>query len=124
MKIRGVAGVIGVVLLGSACAKKADLKSQASELAQSFAPALVTNEQQAAAAEIVNVALAAVRQNDYAGGVMALQSVEHLPNMTAEQLRVVQETIQTLTSDLVTRAANGDAKAQAELAAIERTRSQ
>jgi hypothetical protein len=70
----------------------------------------------------VNVAIAAVRQNDYAGGVVALQTIKRMPNMTTEQLRAVQDTIQTLNADLVTCAANRDLKAKASLDA--RTRSQ
>jgi hypothetical protein len=44
--------------------------------------------------------------------------------MTADQLMAVQQTLEAITADLVARAARGDAKAQADLAAIERSRSQ
>jgi len=44
--------------------------------------------------------------------------------MTSEQLISVQRAMDAVTAGLVTRAARGDAKAQADLAAIERSRSQ
>ena len=72
----------------------------------------------------VNVALAAVRANDYAGGVIALQEVQRIPGVTANQLMAIHGTMQAMTADLVARAAKGDPKAKADLAAIEKTRSQ
>jgi hypothetical protein len=112
------------ILTISGCVRKVDVNSSLSNLTNSFSSITSTDGPATEAAEYVSVALTAVRQNDYAGSVVALQAVRRMPNMSVDQLRSVQETIQALTSDLVTRAANGDAQAQAALAAIEKTRSQ
>ena len=128
-------GAVGLTVSG--CGKKAAVKSQVSELERVFqsssAAAPTGNEQSVAdqtgnpradAKAYVNVALAAVQSNDFAGGVIALQKAQRMPMMTAEQHRAVYETMQAMTADLVARAEKGDAKAKAQLAAIERTRSQ
>jgi hypothetical protein len=112
------------ILTISGCARNVDVNASLSNLTNSFSSMTSTDGPASEAAEYVNVSLAAVRQNDYAGSVVALQAVRRMPNMSADQLRTVQETIQSLTADLVRRAANGDAQAQAALAAIEKTRSQ
>jgi hypothetical protein len=125
MKRGRLVALVGLTLLAWAgCAKKADVKSRMSDLEQSFPSATAPNARQTEAAQYVSAALSAVRQNDYAAGVVALQSVKRAPDMTPDQLRVVQDTIQALTSDLVARADRGDPQAKAALSAIERTRSQ
>jgi hypothetical protein len=106
------------------CSKGTDPKSEFSELAQAFPSGAGSNAQPGGPAELVNAALSAIREGDYAAGVVALQSVKRLPEISPEQLHALQGAIQNLTDDLVTRAANGEAKAKAELEAIERTRSQ
>ena len=119
----------------SACSKKADVKSQVSELEKAFqaatptasVPAATPTENQnlpADANAFVHVALTAVRANDFAGGVIALQEVQRIPGVSANQLMAVHGTMQAMTADLVARAAKGDPKAKADLAAIEKTRSQ
>lgn len=100
----------------SSCSKKADVEAQVSELEKAF-PAAETNA-------YVNLALTAVRTNDYAGGVVVLQALKRMPGATAEQLMAAQKAIEAITADLVARAARGDAKAKADLEAIERARSQ
>jgi len=119
------------------CSKKADVKSQLSELERTFQDASVaapssgerplvdpTASAPADANAYVNLALAAVRTNDFAEGVIALQTAQRMPMLTAEQHRAVYQAMQAMTADLVARADKGDAKAKADLAAIERTRSQ
>jgi len=69
-------------------------------------------------------ALAAVRENDYAGGIIALQEVPRKPGVSAQQLMAVERAKQAMTANLVARAAAGDAQAKAARAAIEKTRSQ
>ena len=69
------------------------------------------------------MALHAVRTNGFAGGAIALQTAQRMPMLTAEQHRAVYQAMQAMTADLVARAEKGDAKAKADLAAIERTRS-
>jgi hypothetical protein len=128
----------GAILLTlNGCSKKADVKSQVSELEKTFrdtsAAAPPGGERSLAdqsgsppdeAKAYVNFALSAVRTNDFAGGVIALQTAQRMPMLTAAQHRAVYQAMQAMTADLVARAEKGDAKAKADLAAIERTRSQ
>lgn len=139
MKIpRWLPSLAGAVLLVlSGCSKSADVKSQISELEKSFQdPSLAAQAASESAAAgrspdrpsdaraYVNFALSAVHSNDFAGGVIALQAAQHAPGVTAAQLAAVENAKQAITADLVARADRGDAKAKAQLAAIERTRSQ
>jgi hypothetical protein len=99
-----------------ACSKKPDIKSEVARLEKTFS-ATDTNT-------LMGAALSAIHKDDYAGGIIALDNAKHVPGMSAEQLMSVQSTMQAITADLVARAARGDATAQAQLAAIERSRSQ
>lgn len=130
MSIRSCLMLVGL----SACSKGPDVRTQVVELEKAF-PAAATPAPAQAAGEaphppsadanaLVNAALSAVRTNDYASGVIALQAVQRMPGVTAVQLMTIERTMQAMTADLVSRAARGDAQAKAELAAIERTRSQ
>jgi hypothetical protein len=128
----------GAILLAlNGCSKKADVKSQLSELERTFPVASAaapsagerslvdqTGSVPADANAYVNLALSAVRTNDFAEGVIALQTAQRMPLLTAEQHRAVYQAMQAMTADLVARAGKGDAKAKADLAAIEKTRSQ
>jgi len=124
-----------MLLALSACGRKADAKTQVSELKKVFetaaAAAPVQSERpasdQALLAEAnayVSLALSAVRTNDYAGGVIALQAVQKIPGITSQQLMAIHDAMQAMTAELLVRASKGDAKARSDLAAIERTRSQ
>ena len=62
--------------------------------------------------------------DDYAGSVIALQTAQKGRGVNAEQLMAIERAKQAMTASLVDRAARGDEKAKAELARIERTRSQ
>ena len=131
-----IAPLLGILLLTfAACTQKADVKSEVSELEKSFkikaaaAPIQpdhsAPGQSQPTDAEVwVNRALSAARTNDYAGGVIALQSAQSARGATAEQLMAVQRMMSAMTADLAARAAKGDVRAKADLAAIERTRSQ
>ena len=126
----------GAALLAfSACGKKAEVKTQVSELEKAFQTAAPGTPVQAGgpasnqapladANACVSLALSAVRTNDFAGGVITLQAVQRMPGLTSEQLMSLQTAMQAMTADLLVRASKGDAKAKADLAAIERTRSQ
>ena len=124
--------VLLVVLSG--CRKKPDVPQSVSELEKAFpaavrAPAqpgnLVPNLAAASDANAdVTRALAAVRRDDYAAGIIALQEVPRKRGVSAEQLKAVERAKQAMTANLVVRAAAGDPEAKAALAAIERTRSQ
>ena len=127
-----------VVLAVSGCGKKAAVKARMSELEEAFptaaaAPAATASTGQGAASgeqpseeanADVKAALAAMRTNDYAGGVIRLQLVTQTPGVTPAQLMAVQKAKQAMRKELVDRAANGDLSAKAALADIERTRSQ
>jgi hypothetical protein len=122
--------LLGIVLLGlGSCGKARSVKAQLDQLKQAF-PAVQNGNpggDQPQASDpnaYVKAALAAAQTNDYAGGVIALQAAQQLPQMNAAQLQALQGAMQALTADLVARAARGDAQAQAELATIEKTRSQ
>ena len=123
----------GVLLALSACGRKTDAKAQISELRKVFEtaqPPVQTDRPAsdhawlAEANAYVSLALSAVRTNDYAGGVIALQAVQRMPGITSQQLMAVQGAMQAVTAELLVRASKGDAKARSDLAAIERTRSQ
>ena len=115
--LRALLCISAVLLLAlSGCSKKAKVNARFSELEKAFAGA-GTNA-------FLNAALAAVRTNDYAGGVLMLEALQRAPGTSAEQLMAVHQAIQALTAELVARAAKGDPAAKAALAAIERTRSQ
>lgn len=109
--------ILLMLLLGAnGCGKQPDAKAEAAQLEKTFATAN-TNP-------LVLRATAAIREGDYAAGVIALEAVKQTPGMSAEQLMAVQRASLSVTEDLTARAARGDAKAQAALAAIERSRSQ
>lgn len=100
----------------SACSKPVDVPLQAARLEKAFATVNSNS--------YVNLAISAVRSNNYAGGVVALQSAKGIPGMSPDQLMAVQQTLEAITADLVKRAAGGDPRAREDLAAIERSRSQ
>jgi hypothetical protein len=115
------------------CKEKLDVKTQTSELEKAFpsaaaatpAPIEVAPAQAQApdANAYVKAALSAVSSDDYAGGVIALQTAQKR-GVTADQLMAIERAKQAMTASLVERAARGDERAKAELARIERTRSQ
>jgi hypothetical protein len=69
-------------------------------------------------------ALSAVRSNDYAGSVIALEAMQQIPGMSPQQRDAVQRTKAAITTHLINRADRGDPKALADLKAIEKTHSQ
>lgn len=126
-----------MALVISGCSKKADVKNQVSELEKAFpnaaaaapapqaaAPAPVPAPASSGADAYVQSALSAVRQNDYAAGVIALQQVPRVPGVTAQQIMAAERARMAITADLQGRAERGDPQAKAALAAIERTLSQ
>lgn len=124
-----------LLLLSSACNNEPDLKLSTAELEKAFqspanapvdpaSPSTSVQNSQTEAHDLVKAALASARADDIASGVIALESAQRKPGVTAEQVMVVQRTMQTMTANLVKRAASGDKQALAQLKAIERTRSQ
>jgi len=127
---RFACAVVLLVLFG--CKEKVDVKSQTSELEKAFPQAVAATPApiETAPAQVpdanpyVKAALSAVSANDYAGGVIALQTAQKSRGVNAEQLMAIERAKQAMTASLVARAERGDEKAKAELARIERTRSQ
>ncbi len=74
------------------------------------------------AAACVQVALAAVRSNDYATAVVMLNGAVRAPGITPDQLLVAQEARRTLVTELENKAEKGDANAQNALKAISQSR--
>src|SRR5678816_1189033 len=116
------------------CSKKAAVKPTLSELERVFPAEVATPAQSAApmpttppqneANNLVNRAVAAARDNDYAAGVIALQAATDKPGITAEQVLAIQDAKQAMVGELQRRAARGDQAALSQLRAIEKTRSQ
>ncbi len=123
-----------LVFFAGACSQQPDVKVSASELEKAFqTPAAPAAGQAAAgsaqpspteAQDLVNAALAAAREGDYASGVIALEAAQRKPGVTTEQVMAVQRTLQAMAGDLLNRAGNGDQKALDQLKAIEKSRSQ
>lgn len=74
--------------------------------------------------DAVRTAVAATEAGDYGNGVIALEAAKSAPGLSGSQLAAMERAAQTLTADLTRRADAGDAAARAQLAAIERMRSQ
>jgi hypothetical protein len=127
--------LLTVLSLAACGEKKVDIKTGLSELEQAFpatAPSAATGQTQPAipletatdTQVAVRSAVAAVRTNDCVKGVVALERIEQTRGVTADQLMAIARAKQAIMTDLISRAARGDANAQAQLAAIEKTRSQ
>ena len=130
---------LAFLLALSGCSKKPDVKASVSELEKAFPSAAATTAEtpqtapvppltaNTSASAYVNAALSAARANDYVSGVMVLEEMQRkrgLQGVTPNQLMAVEQTKQAMIADLVARAERGDAKAKADLAAIEKTHSQ
>lgn len=124
-----------LLIFSSACNKETDIKASTAELEKAFQPPANSPVDPASistpvenpnteAQDLVKAALASARADDIASGVIALESAQRKPGVTAEQVMVVQRAMQTMTANLVKRAASGDKQALAQLKAIEKTRSQ
>ena len=122
----------GLVLC--ACSKPAGVKSTIKELEQSLSAAALTPAQpqpnapnpsaQADANALLKGAIAAAQADDYARSVIALQVAQQKPGLTADQVMAAQRAKQAMVGELQRRAVNGDQQANAQLSAIEKTRSQ
>lgn len=112
------------LLAAGGCGERPNVNSEMSALENTFGRGATGGVDQAEVAPYVNAAATAVRGDDLAGGVVALQAVQQAPGLNAQQLRAVHDTMQAITAQLVERAAKGDPGAKAQLSTIERTRSQ
>ena len=131
--------VLTASVLLAACTKKADINSEIGALQQAFPKSQTALAAQSApgseppaslptpktdAEACVNIALSAVRSNNYVLSITSLEMAKEMPNVSAQQLMAIQKTVEAITGDLVSRASRGDEKAKADLSAIEKTRSQ
>src|SRR5690242_12472224 len=105
--------ISAAVLLLTGCSKKPDVKAETSELEKAFPAAATapdnyqvqtpTPVQQQDANAYVKAALSAVRSDDYAASVIALQTAQRTRGTTAEQLMAIERAKQALTTSLVER---------------------
>ncbi len=102
------------LVLLSACSASPDPSAEAARLQTTFA----------GSNRFVSEAIAALKTNDVPAAVLALENARSVPGLTADQLMSLQKTKQAMTADLVAKAEHGDRKAQADLALLERLRSQ
>ena len=115
------------VLLGvfGGCRKEPTSEESVARLKAEFAEKQQgTDSAPSAAVDAVRLAIAAATSDQPADGVIALQKAKAAPGLSASQLAAMEQTSQSLIADLTRRADGGDAKAKAQLQAIERSRSQ
>lgn len=108
--------VCALVIAAAGCGRQPTVEAETAALTNALA--------NGPGGEIAGMAAAALKSNDFASGVIALDQAKRVPGMTPEQLMAVQNAQQAVTATLVNRAASGDAAAKAALAAIERSRTQ
>lgn len=122
-----------ILIVLSGCNKEGDTKAQISQLQKAFPTATtaasVTADPNNAPKEVVantyvGQAVSLLQNNDQVGAVALLYAVQQRASLTPQQYIAVQETIRNVYADLVPRAANGDPKAIAAIAALEKTQSQ
>ena len=128
--------VLALALALTGCSRKPDVNTEAAKLEKAFpaaaqeapppemAPANAAPEPQAEVNASVKAALGAVQAKDYGEGVIAVHNAQQLRGVTANQLMALESAKQAMMANLQDRAAQGDAKAIAELKRIEKTRSQ
>ena len=127
------------LLVLSGCGGKPDVDAAAAKLEKAFpaeaqaapapaAPApdnpVPAPEPQADVNASVRAALSAVHPKEYGDGVIAVQTAQKLPGVSANQLMALERAKQAMVVSLQERAEQGDAKAKAELQRIEKTLSQ
>ncbi len=127
---------LSLLLVLNACSRKPDVKAEAAALQQELARAAPSGPTAQDSTSATAAALAAdlksygsyvvsaVSSNDYAGSVIALEAMQRISGITAEQRAAVLRAKAAITADLMNRADRGDPKALAELKAIEKTHSQ
>ena len=123
----------------SGCGGKPNVEAEAAKLEKAFpaeaqaapAPAAPAPDNPVPAAEpqadvntTVKAALSAVHSKEYGEGVIAVQTVQKMPGVSANQLMALERAKQAMVANLQERAEQGDAKAKADLQRIEKTLSQ
>jgi len=107
---------IVVASLALGCSRQPSASEGVTQLEKSLGKALEN--------PAVQLAIAAAKTNDLGVGVVALQEAKRSPGLSAEQLQSVEQTSQAIIAELLRRAADGDARAKADLQLIEQSRSQ
>lgn len=124
---------VATLLAAAGCGRSSDPAAELADLERTFSmdetavqepspetPDLAASNESPDSPQVyVDRAIAAVRAEEPAEGVMLLHSAQGLTTLNAQERMAVQKTIRAVTKDLVRRAAQGDAKAQAELRRIE-----
>ena len=122
----------------SGCGGKPDVDAAAAKVEKEFpttaqvapAPAPAPDnaapapEPQADVNASVKAALSAVHSKEYGEGVIAVQTAQKMPGVSANQLMALERAKQAMVANLQERAEQGDAKAKADLQRIEKTLSQ
>ncbi len=102
MNVRNLAtGLAFLALLAAGC-KKDTAESATAPLAQTF------SGKDDELSRLAQLAQAAARSNDVETAVVALQDLRYRPNLTAEQLTAVQDSLATLQTQLAAAAERGD----------------
>lgn len=119
--------VAGLFLVG--CAKKDAVSTKELEKAFEIKPAASPATAKANLSRpqdpvrgYVEQAVSAIKTNDYASGVVMLQTLRAEPSLNADQLAVVQETMAKIQSQLAERAERGDPYAIRVMEQLRQTR--
>lgn len=113
---------VAIALAAFGCGKK---EVDTSELEKAFnsVPASAPGAGQAdPVIQIADQALTAIKNNDYEGGAVALQTLRSSPTLNANQLTAVQDAMAAFQKQLVERAERGDPNAQRALEAMKTMR--
>jgi Tfp pilus assembly protein PilX len=127
----GVLALLTALAVTSSCSKKkvntSDLEKafQATEASLPTAEASTASPSQAPEVPLrafVEQASQAIKGNDYAGAIIPLQALRSQPNLTAEQLTTVQDTMAAVQTELALKADRGDPAAQRALDQIRQSK--
>lgn len=100
------------------CGKRADVKSEATELQKALSsanPAPGADSNQNVIQNHAATAVAALKANNYATASDELMALQNLKGLTAEQRMTVNHVSGILVQELIARSAKGDPQAKAAL---------
>jgi hypothetical protein len=102
--------------------EKAFQATEASLPAAEASPASPSQAPEVPLRVFVEQASQAIKGNDYAGAIIPLQALRSQPNLTAEQLTTVQDTMAAVQTELALKADRGDPAAQRALDQIRQSK--
>ena len=102
--------------------EKAFQATEASLPAAEASPASANQTPEVPLRTFVEQASQAIKGNDYAGAIIPLQALRAQPNLTAEQLTTVQDTMAAVQTELAQKADRGDLAAQRALDQIRQSK--